>query len=492
MCTLISVLCEYGVLEGQQNTIQTCVLSYLYCASTVLECTLIEGQGAEYNTNMCTLISVLCKYSVLEGQQNTIQTFVLYSHICTTNMCVSMVYQRGNRIQYKHVYSHICTVQVQCTRGAIEYNTNMCTLISVLCEYGVLEGQQNTIQTCVLSYLYCASTVYQRGNRIQYKHVYSHICTVQVQCTRGAIEYNTNMCTLISVLCKYGVLEGQQNTIQTCVLSYLYCVSTVYQRGNRIQYKHVYSHICTVQVQCTRGAIEYNTNMCTLVSVLCKYSVLEGQQNTIQTCVLSYLYCASTVYQRGNRIQYKHVYSRMYQVCTRGAIEYNTNMCTLSDLYCVYSVLEGQQNTIQTCVLSYLYCVSTVYQRGNRIQYKHVYSHICTVQVQCTRGAIEYNTNMCTLISVLCKYGVLEGQQNTIQTCVLSYLYCVSMVYQRGNRIQYKHVYSHICIVQLRCTRGAIEYNTNMCTLLSVLCKYGVLEGNRVQYKHVYSHICTM
>ena len=212
------------------------------------------------------------------------------------------------------------------------------------------------------------------------------------------------MCTLISVLCEYGVLEGQQNTIQTCVLSYLYCASTVYQRGNRIQYKHLYSRTCTAQVRCTRGAIEYNTNM---------YS---------HTCTVKVW-------------------------CTRGAIEYNTNMCTLISVLCKYGVLEGQQNTIQTCVLSYLYCVSTVFQRGNRIQYKHVYSHICTVQVQCTRGAIEYNTNMCTLISVLCKYSVLEGQQNIIQTCVLSYLYCASMVYQRGNRIQYKHVYSHICTV---------------------------------------------
>ena len=324
---------------------------------------------------MCTLISVLCKYSVLEGQQNTIQTCVLSYLYCT-----STVYQRGNRIQYKHVYSHICTLQVQCTRGAIEYNTNMCTLISVLCEYGVLEGQQNTIQTCVLSYLYCASTVYQRGNRIQYKHVYSHICTVQVQCTRGSIELHTNMCTLVSVLCEYGVLEGQQNTIQTCVLSYLYCVSMVYQRGNRIQYKHVYSHICIVQVQCTRGAIEYNTNMCTLISVLCKYGVLEGQQNqykhvyynicTVQVCILE-----------GNRVQYKLVLC----ICTvqvqftRGGIEYNTNICTLVFVLCKYSVLEGQYNTIQTCVLSYLYWTSTVYQTGNRIQYKYVYSHICTV-----------------------------------------------------------------------------------------------------------------
>ena len=178
----------------------------------------------------------------------------------------------------------------------------MCTLISVLCKYSVLEGQQNTIQTCVLSYLYCVITVYQRGNRIQYKHFYSCTCTVQLRCTRGSIEYNTNMCTLISVLCEYGVLEGQQNTIQTCVLSYLYCASTVYQRGNRIPYKHMYSRICTVQVWCTGGAIEYNTNMCTLISVLCEYSGLEGRQNTIQTCVLSYLYCTSTVYQRGNRI----------------------------------------------------------------------------------------------------------------------------------------------------------------------------------------------
>ena len=240
---------------------------------------------------------------------------------------------------------------------------------------------------------------------MQYKHVYSHICTVQVQCTRGAIEYNTNMCTLISVLCEYGVLEGKQNTIQTCVLSYLCCVSMVYQRGNRIQYKHVYSHICTVQVQCTRGAIEYNTNMCTLISVLCEYG------------------------------------------CTRGAIEYNTNMCTLISVLCKYSVLEGQQNSIQTFVLSYLYCASMVYQRGNRKQYKHVYSHICSVQVQCTRGSIESNTNMCTLISVLCEYGVLEGQQSPIQTCVLSYLYCVSTVYQRGNKASYKHVYSRICTV---------------------------------------------
>ena len=248
----------------------------------------------------------------------------------------------------------------------------MCTLISVLCEYGVLEGQQNTIQTCVLSYLYCASTVYQRGNRIQYKHVYSHICTVQVQCTRGAIEYNTNMCTLslvwctrgaieyktnmctlISVLCKYSVLEGQQNTIQTCVLSYLYCVSTVYLEGqqNTIQ-TCILSYLYCVQVQCTRGAIEYNTNMCTLISVLCKYSVLEGQQNTIQTCVLSYGIL------EGNRV-YKLVYS---------------SICTVQ-----YGVLEGQQSPIQTCVLSYLYCASTVYQRGNRVQYKHVYSHICTM-----------------------------------------------------------------------------------------------------------------
>ena len=379
--------------------------------------------------------------------------FVLYS-------IAPLVHRRGNRIQYTHMYSHICTVQVWCTRGAIEYNTNMCTLISVLCKYSVLEGQQSFIQTCVLSYLYCVSMVYQSANRIQYKHVYSHICTVQVQCTRGAIEYNTNMCTLISVLCEYGVLEGQQNTIQTCVLSYLYCASTVYQRSNRIQYKHVYSSTCTAQVQCTRGdieystnmysrtctvkvwctrgAIEYNTNMCTLISVLCKYGVLEGQQNTIQTCVLSYLYCVSTVFQRGNRIQYKHVYSHICTVqvqCTRGAVEYNTNMCTLISVLCKYSVLEGQQNAIQTCVLSYLYCASTVYQRGNRVQYIHVYSRTCIVQVQCTRGAIEYNTNMCTLISVLCEYGVLEGQQNTIQTCLLLYLYCTSTVYQRGNRI---------------------------------------------------------
>ena len=374
MCTLLSVLCkyQYSVLEGQQNTIQTCVLSYLYCVSTVYQ------------------------------RGNRIQYKHVYSHICTVQV---QVYQRGNRIQYKHVYSHICTVQVQCTRGAIEY-----------------------IQTCVLSYLYCVSMVYQSANRIQYKHVYSHICTVQVQCTRGAIEYNTNMCTLISVLCEYGVLEGQQNTIQTCVLSYLYCASTVYQRGNRIQYKHVYSRTCTAQVQCTRGAyrIQYKH-------------------------VLSYLYCESMVYQRGNRIQYKHVYSHICTVqvrCSRGAIEYNTNMYTLISVLCKYSVLEGQQNTIQTCVLSYLYCASTVYQRGNRIQYKHVYSHICTVQVQCTRGAIESNTYMCTLVPVLCKCSVLEqGQQNTIQTCVLSYLYCVSTVYQRGNRIQYKHVYSHICAV---------------------------------------------
>ena len=331
MCTLISVLCKYGVLEGQQNTIQTCVLSYLYCV----------------------------KYSVLEGQQNTIQTCVL-SYL----YCVSMVYQSANRIQYKHVYSHICTVQVQCTRGAIEYNTNMCTLISVLCEYGVLEGQQNTIQTCVLSYLYCASTVYQRSNRIQYKHVYSRTCTAQVQCTRGdieystnmysrtctvkvwctrgAIEYNTNMCTLISVLCKYGVLEGQQrgNRIQyKHVYSHICTVQVpMYQRGNRVQYKHVYSHICTVQVQCTRGAKEYNTNMCTLISVLCKYSVLEVQQSPIQTCVLSYLY---------------YVQVR----CTIGAIESNTNMCTLISVLCEYGVLEGQQ----------------------KLQYKHVYSRICTV-----------------------------------------------------------------------------------------------------------------
>ena len=382
------------------------------------------------------------------------------------------------------MYSHICTAQVWCTRGAIEYNTNMCTLISVLCEYGVLEGQQNTIQTCILSYLYCASTVYQRGNRIQYKHVYSHICTVQVQCTRGAIEYNTNMCTLISVLCKYSVLEGQQNTIQTCVLSYLYCVSTVFQRGNRIQYKHVYSHICTVQVQCTRGAIEYNTNMCTLISVLCKYSVLEGQQNIIQTCVLSYLYCASTVYQRGNRVIHTCVLSYLYcaSAVYQNTIEYNTNMCTLVTVLCEYGVLEGQQSTIQTCVLSYLVSVLCMYN---------------------TRGAIEYNTNMCTLISVLCKYGVLEGQQNTIQTSVLSYLYCVSTVYQRGNRIQYKHVYSqYLYCVQVLCVlegqqntiqtcvlsylycasmvyQRAIESNTNMCTLISVLCEYGVLEGQQ-------------
>ena len=351
----------------------------------------------------------------------------------------------------------MCTlISVYCTRGAIKLHTNMCTLVSVLCEYGVLEGQLNTIQTCVLSYLYCASTVYQRGNRIQYKHVYSHIYIVQLRCTRGAIESNTNMCTLVSVLCKYRVLEVQQSVIQTCVLWYLYCASTVYQRGNRIQYKHMYSCICTVQVQCTGGAIQYNTNMCTLVSVLDKYSVLDGQQNTIQICVLSYLYCVSTVYQRGNRIQYKHVYSHICTVqvwCTRGAIENNTNMCTLISVLCKYSVLEGQQSFIQTCVLSYLYCVSMVYQRGNRIQYKHVYFHICTVQVRCTRGAIEYNTNMYTLISVLCEYGVLEGQQNTIQTCVLSYLYCVSMLYQRGNRIQYKHVYSHIC------TRGQCVYS---------------------------------
>ena len=389
MCTLVSVLCQYVVLEGQQNTIQTCVLSYLYCATTVYQ----RGNRVQYKhvySHIC-IVQVWCT----RGQQSPIQTCVL-SYL----YYVSTVYQRGNRIQYKHVYSCICTVQVRCTRGSIECNTNMCTLISVLCKYSLLEGQQNTIQTYVLSYLYCASTVYWRGNRIQYKHVYSRICTVQVQCTRGAIEYNTNMCTLISVLCKYSVLEGQQNTIQTCVLSYLYCVSTVYQRGNRIQYKHVYSHICTVQVQCTRGAIEYNTNMCTLISVLCKYGVLEGQQS-----VLSYLYCASTC------------------------------------------VLEVQQNTIQTCVLSYLYSVSMVYQRGNRVQYKHVYSHICTVQVQCTRGSIESNTNMCTLISVLCEYGVLEGQQSPIQTCVLSYLYCVSTVYQRGNKASYKHVYSRICTV---------------------------------------------
>ena len=484
MCTLISVLCKYSVLEGQQNTIQTCVLSYLYCASMVYQ----RGNRIQYKHVYYNICTVQVWYT--RGQQSPIQTWVLqYLY------CASMVYQRGNRVQYKHVYSCICTVQVQCTGGAIQYNTNMCTLVSVLYKYSVLDGQQNTIQICVLSYLYCVSTVYQRGNRIQYKHVYSHICTVQVWCTRGAIENNTNMCTLISVLCKYSVLEGQQSFIQTCVLSYLYCVSMVYQRGNRIQYKHVYFHICTVQVRCTRGAIEYNTNMYTLISVLCEYGVLEGQQNTIQTCVLSYLYCVSMLYQRGNRIQYKHVYSHICIVqlrCTRGAIESNTNMCTLISVLCKYGVLEG-----------------------NRVQYKHVYSHICTLQVQCTRGAIEYNINMCTLISVLCEYSVLEGQQNTIQTCVLSYLYCASTVYQRGNRIQYKHVYSHICTVQVQCTRGSIELHTNMCTPVSVLCEYGVLEGqqntiqtcvlsylycastvyqrgNRIQYKHVYSHICAV
>ena len=425
MCTLISVLCEYGVLEGQQNTIQTCILSYLYCASTV--------------------------------------------------------YQRGNRIQYKHVQSHICTVQLQCTRGAIEYNTNMCTLISVLCEYSVLEGQQSPIHTCVLSYLYCASAVYQ-----------------------NTIEYNTNMCTLVTVLCEsstpqlhntdmrvhmfvlYSIapLVQHTDTVQIREYTCLYCILLPLQYTVLTQYRYESTHVCiglycplvhhtcTVQIReytclywtllplrCTRGAIEYNTNMCTLVSVLCQYVVLEGQQNTIQTCVLSYLYCATTVYQRGNRVQYKHVYSLI---------------CTVQ-VWCT----RGQQSPIQTCVLSYLYYVSTVYQRGNRIQYKHVYSCICTVQVQCTRGSIECNTNMCTLISVLCKYSLLEGQQNTIQTYVLSYLYCASTVYWRGNRIQYKHVYSRICTVQVQCTRGAIEYNTNMCTLISVLCKYSVLEGQQ-------------
>ena len=404
---------------------------------------------------MCTLVSVLCKYRVLEVQQSVIQTCVLWYLYCA-----STVYQRGNRIQYKHMYSCICTVQVQCTGGAIQYNTNMCTLVSVLCE---------------------------------------------VQCTRGAIEYNTNMCTLISVLCEYGVLEGQQNTIQTCVLSYLYCASMVYQRGNRKQYKHVYSHICTVQVQCTRGSIELHTNMCTLISVLCEYGVLEGQQNTIQTYVLFiFVLCKYSV------------------LVLEG--QYNTiQTCVLSYLYCdKYSVLDGQQNTIQTCVLSYLYCASTVYQRGNRIQYKHVYSHICTVQVQCvgtielhtnmctlisvqlrvwcTRGAIEYNTNMCTLVSVLCKYRVLEGQQNTIQTCVLSYLYCVKYGVLEGQQntiqtcVQFNRIHMY-CTLYLYCAttvyqRGNRIYKHVLSYLYCVSMVYQ--RGNRIQYKHVYSHICTM
>ena len=323
----------------------------------------------------------------------------------------------------------------------------MCTLVSVLCEYGVLEGQLNTIQTCVLSYLYCASTVYQRGNRIQYKHVYSHIYIVQLRCTRGAIESNTNMCTLVSVLCKYRVLQVQQSVIQTCVLWYLYCASSVYQRGNRIQYKHMYSFICTVQVQCTGGAIQYNTNMCTLVSVLDKYSVLDGQQNTIQICVLSYLYCVSTVYQRGNRIEYKHVYSHICTVqvwCTRGAIENNTNMCTLISVLCKYSVLEGQQSFIQTCVLSYLYCVSMVYQRGNRIQYKHVYFHICTVQVQYT-VLTQYryeSTHVC--IGLYCP---LVHHTCTVQIREYTCLYWTLLPLQYTVLTQYRYESTHVCIV---------------------------------------------